>query len=85
MDNVCHLVLVEQAERTAALSWDHDEEIEVLTAPVDDVFGWARAGRIRHALVLDALLLFEPVWERLRSGRSGPPPGGPAPGLETPV
>jgi ADP-ribose pyrophosphatase len=80
MNNVCHLVLVEQAERTAALSWDHDEEIEVLTVPVDDVFDWARAGRIRHALVLDALLLFEPVWQRLRSGRPGPPPGGPAPG-----
>ncbi|HTX67301.1 MAG TPA: NUDIX hydrolase [Opitutaceae bacterium] len=71
MNNVCHLVLVEEAERTAALSWDHDEEIEVLTAPVDEVLGWARTGRIRHALVLDALLLFEPVWERLRAGAPG--------------
>jgi len=71
MNNVCHLVLVEEAERTAALSWDHDEEIEVLTAPVNEVLAWARTGRIRHALVLDALLLFEPVWERLRAGAPG--------------
>jgi ADP-ribose diphosphatase len=75
MNNVCHLVLVEGAERTAALHWDHDEEIEVLTVPVDEVFAWARAGRIRHALVLDALLLFAPIWERLQPARSGPPPG----------
>ncbi len=67
MNNVCHLVLVEQAERTEALAWDHDEEIEVLTAPVDEVQAWARTGRIRHALVLDALLLFAPEWERLRA------------------
>ena len=67
MNNVCHLVLVEQAERTADLAWDHDEEIEVLTAPVDEVFAWAQGGRIRHALVLDALLLFAPEWERLRA------------------
>jgi len=71
MNNVCHLVLVEEAERTAALSWDHDEEIEVLNAPVDEVLGWARTGRIRHALVLDALLLFEPVWAHLRAGAPG--------------
>jgi ADP-ribose pyrophosphatase len=67
MNNVCHLVLVEQAERTQGLAWDPDEEIEVLTAPVDEVYAWARSGRIRHALVLDALLLFAPEWERLRS------------------
>lgn len=66
MDNICHLVLVEQAELTSGLGWDHDEEIEVLTAPVDEVYGWARTGRIKHALVLDALLLFAAEWERLR-------------------
>ncbi len=67
MNNVCHLVLVEQARRTDDLEWDHDEEMEVLTAPVDEVFAWARGGRIRHALVLDALMLFAPEWERIRS------------------
>jgi len=74
MNNVCHLVLVEDARRTNELAWDHDEEIEILTAPVDEVLDWARGGRIRHALVLDALLLFEPVWEQLRRNDSRRPP-----------
>jgi len=69
MDNYCHLVCLENVRRTADLEWDHDEEIEVITAPVDEVYAWARSGRISHALVLNALLLFEPEWERLR--RSG--------------
>jgi ADP-ribose pyrophosphatase len=68
MNNVCHLVLVEQVARTSDLEWDHDEEIEVLTVPVDEVYAWARSGRITHALVLDALLLFAPEWERRRRG-----------------
>jgi 8-oxo-dGTP pyrophosphatase MutT (NUDIX family) len=66
MSNVCYLVLVEQVERTGDFEWDQDEEIEVLAAPVDDVYAWARSGRITHALVLDALLLFAPEWERLK-------------------
>ncbi len=71
MANACHMILVEGVEPTGGPAWDHDEEIEVLTAPVDDVLGWARDGRIRHALVLDALLLFEPVWDRLRASPGG--------------
>ncbi len=70
MSNYCHLVFVENARRTAELAWDHDEEIEVVTAPVDEVYGWARTGRISHALVLDALFLFAPEWERRRGGRT---------------
>jgi 8-oxo-dGTP pyrophosphatase MutT (NUDIX family) len=68
--NRCHLVLVEDAQATAALDWDDDEEIEVLTLPVDEVYARARAGGITHALVLDALLLFAPHWEKIRSGRA---------------
>ena len=70
MSNFCHLVCVENVRRTAELAWDRDEEIEVITAPVDDVYAWARTGRISHALVLDALFLFAPEWERLRRGRA---------------
>jgi len=69
MNNVCHIVLLEQATRTSGLAWDHDEEIEVVTAPVEEVLTWARTGRIKHALVLDALLLFAPEWERLGQDR----------------
>jgi 8-oxo-dGTP pyrophosphatase MutT (NUDIX family) len=61
-NNRCHLVFVESAEPTAHSAWDHDEEIEVSTAPVEEVFAWARTGKITHALVLNALWLFEPVW-----------------------
>ncbi len=60
--NCCHLVLVENAELRTASAWDADEEIEVSTAPVDEVLAWARSGRITHSLVLNALLLFEPIW-----------------------
>jgi 8-oxo-dGTP pyrophosphatase MutT (NUDIX family) len=60
--NRCHFVLVEGAVREHALEWDADEEIEVTTRPVDDVFALARSGGIVHALVLNALFLFEPKW-----------------------
>lgn len=65
--NRCHFVLVEDAVRSAALEWDADEEIEVVTVAVDEVLASARAGGITHALVLNALFLFEPHWHALRS------------------
>jgi hypothetical protein len=65
--NRCHVVFVEQVSLSGATAWDHDEEIEVLTAPVDEVYAWAQAGRITHALVLDALLFFAPEWERIKA------------------
>lgn len=64
--NECHLVLVENARPIHDLSWDPDEEIQVQTQPVDDVYALARNGGITHSLVLNALLLFEPHWRRLR-------------------
>ena len=68
-DNRCHAVLVEGVTRSAPLAWDPDEEIEISTAPVDDVLAWARAGRITHSLSLNALMLFEPRWAELRQER----------------
>jgi len=67
-NNRCHLILVENATASAAQEWDHDEEIEVVTAPVDDVLAWARAGKITHSLVVAGLMHFEPIW-RARVGR----------------
>ena len=64
--NRCHLVLVENAVRSAEVDWDPDEEIEVLAAPVDEVYRWAQTGKITHSLVLDALLFFAPRWAELR-------------------
>jgi 8-oxo-dGTP pyrophosphatase MutT (NUDIX family) len=65
--NRCHLVLVENARKTHELAWDEDEELQVLTMPVDEVLAVARRGGITHSLVLNALFLFEPFWrERSR-------------------
>jgi ADP-ribose pyrophosphatase len=64
--NRCHLVLVEQARPAAKLEWDPDEEFEITTRPVDEVYQLAQRGGITHALVLDALLLFAPVWAELK-------------------
>ncbi len=60
-DNKCHFVLVEGAVPTTGLDWDEDEEIQVSTAPVDQVLAWARQGVISHALSVAALMLFEGV------------------------
>ena len=65
--NRCHLVLVEQARPLADLEWDPDEEFGILTKPVEEVYTLARHGGITHALVLDALLLFAPHWEKLKA------------------
>ncbi|WP_415909712.1 NUDIX hydrolase [Oleiharenicola sp. Vm1] len=65
--NRCHLVFVEQARRTRELAWDPNEEFEILALPADDVYARAFRGEITHALVLDGLLLFRPLWEQLRA------------------
>lgn len=67
-DNCCHLVLVTDAEQSGDLDWDPDEEFEILKVPVDEVYARAERGEITHAMVLDALLLFRPAWERLAGG-----------------
>lgn len=69
LNNRCHLVLVEGAVRGANQEWDADEEIEVATMPVAEVYDWAASGRITHSLVLNGLLLFAPVWESLKAAR----------------
>lgn len=64
--NRCHLVLVENARQSADLEWDPDEEFEIMPLPVDEVYQLAYRGGITHAMVLDALLLFAPVWARMK-------------------
>ncbi|MFO1450720.1 MAG: NUDIX hydrolase [Opitutaceae bacterium] len=66
-DNRCHLVLVEQVTRKSAQAWDPDEEIEVLTLPVDEAYALAHAGEITHALALNALFLFSPHWAGMKA------------------
>ncbi len=57
--NRCHYVLVEAAERVHDLEWDADEEIHVETLPIATALELVRTGGITHALVLNALLLYE--------------------------
>lgn len=64
--NRSHFILVTDAEPTAEVSWDPDEEIEVSTRPVDEVLALARNGGISHSLVLNALFMFEPWWRELK-------------------
>jgi 8-oxo-dGTP pyrophosphatase MutT (NUDIX family) len=67
-NNRCHFVLAEGVVRTAALAWDENEEMAITTRPVDEVYALAFAGGITHALVLDALLFFSPVWAKIKQG-----------------
>lgn len=69
--NRCHYVWVEAAVRSHALEWDADEEIHVETRPVEEVLALARSGGITHALVLNALMLFEGRWRADRPGARG--------------
>ncbi len=66
--NRCHLVLAEEAEAVVAQAWDADEEIAVVTTPVEEALAGARSGAITHALSLNALFLFEPLWRTRRGG-----------------
>lgn len=62
-NNRCYLVLVEGVSASGVLAWDPDEEIEVLTAPVEEVLAWARTGKITHALVVCGLFHYD-QWRR---------------------
>ena len=68
-NNYCHLVLVEAAQRSAELAWDPDEEFAITTQPVEAVYALAYHGGITPALVLNALLLFTPVWAELKQAK----------------
>lgn len=78
-NNTCYFVLAENAVPSGNLTWDQDEEIESLLTTPDTAFEWARNGIINHALVLNALFHFEPLWqarltaasESTRSGAGG--------------
>lgn len=57
--NRCHLVLFENVQDTGNLSWDGNEELEILTMPVEKVLESARKGEITHSLVIDALFYLQ--------------------------
>ena len=67
--NTCHLVLAERARLTHELNWDEHEEIVTKAVPIDEVYRMVDRGEIFHSLVLNALLLFYPEWEKIRARR----------------
>lgn len=68
--NRCHTYLIDGCRRVADAAPDPGEDLEVEVMPEADVLAAARDGRIRHALVLCALL-----WWRDRRGGGGMPAG----------
>lgn len=66
-DNRCHLVWVEGVSLQGARELDEDEDIEVITLPVDEVYALAHAGEITHALALNGLFLFAPHWAAMKA------------------
>jgi len=60
--NRCHIVLIEEAERLVDVDWDENEELAVQLTSVAEVFAMAHSGRITHALALNALFLYHPIW-----------------------
>lgn len=58
-DNLCHVFLATELEHHGEPAGDGEEEIEVLTKPLDDVLDAIADGTIRHALVVAAFQLYE--------------------------
>lgn len=58
-NNQCHLVLIDEVEKVAEVSWDGNEEMEILEMTVEDAVKAALAGEITHALVLNALFFLQ--------------------------
>lgn len=65
--NTCHIALAEKVEKTAELDWDEHEEIETKAFPIEEVYAMAQRGEIFHSLVLNALLLFYPAWQKIQA------------------
>jgi ADP-ribose pyrophosphatase len=60
--NRCHIVLIEGAERLVDIDWDENEELAVQLTSVAEVYAMAHSGKITHALALNALFLYHPIW-----------------------
>ncbi len=65
--NTCHIVLAEQSRLTGSIEWDEHEQIATRAFPIHEVYEMVARGEIFHSLVLNALLLFYPEWEKIRA------------------
>jgi len=57
--NWCYTLLVEEVEPVAEQQLDDMENIEVVTAPLEEVDALISSGHISHGLVLNALMFFD--------------------------
>jgi len=53
-NNLCYTYLVEDVKKTANINLDHDEDIETVLIPVDDISTLINNGTINHSLVIVA-------------------------------
>ncbi len=67
--NTCHLVLAERVSLTDSVAWDENEEIVTKAIPIEEVYAMVERGEIFHSLVLNALLLFYPEWQKIQARR----------------
>ena len=58
-NNMCHFVLVRDAELRHELDWDEHEEILTDAIPFDEAIEWARSGKIFHSLSINALFFLQ--------------------------
>lgn len=65
--NTCHVVLAERCQLTQPTAWDEHEQIVTKVVPIEAVYDMAAKGEIFHSLVLSALLLFQPEWQKIQA------------------
>jgi len=63
--NICYTVLIKTASKKTELSLDEAEDIETLLVPVDNLEKIIIDGEISHGLVLNALLFFKLVANKI--------------------
>ncbi len=63
-NNTCHYVLAEGAISGANTEWDEHEQIETSLLPVEEIMKQTRDGRINHALAINAMHFFYPLWKQ---------------------
>lgn len=66
-NNSCHFVLAEQVKMTDRLEWDEHEELITKAVPIEEIYAMVGRGEIFHSLVLNALLLFYPEWQKIQA------------------
>jgi 8-oxo-dGTP pyrophosphatase MutT (NUDIX family) len=59
MSNTCYTVLVEDCEPRHSLQWDQGEDLVTVLTPLAEIHELVSQGRIKHSLVVAALLHFQ--------------------------